>query len=489
MKKLNRKDFTFPERPVRVLQFGEGNFLRCFIDWQLDILNEKRGLDAGVVVVRPIDTDFPPSLNTQDGLYTSILRGFDEEGQFQDQRRLISAVNREISVYSEYEEFLSLASLPDLRFIVSNTTEAGIAFDEADRFEMAPPGTYPAKLTRFLFERYRLTKGDPDKGFILLPCELIDYNGEKLKEIVLKYASLWKLEEGFIIWLEEGNTFCSTLVDRIVTGHPGTDARGLIEELGYEDDFIATGEFFHLFVIQAPEAVAKELKLPCPGLNIRIVEDLKPYKVRKVGILNGCHTAMVPVAYLAGQDLVKDSVEDPRIGKFISRLIDEEIIPCLGLPEDYVKEFADSVIGRFRNPYVKHQLLSISLNSMTKFKTRLLPQFLNYQKTRGAVPPLISFALASLICFYRGERTKDGRVETYELKDDLCFLELYRELWQETPGDAAAAEKLVTSVLGQEDHWGTDLTKLDGFVSLTTGYVLDILQKGMEETLDGIFKC
>ncbi|MDC7226827.1 MAG: tagaturonate reductase [Spirochaetales bacterium] len=483
MKKLNRSNFNYPEKPVRVLQFGEGNFLRCFIDWQIDILNEKKGFDAGVVVVRPIDSDIPPLLNTQDGLYTSVLRGFDENGNFQDTKRTISAVVREIPIYKQYHEFLELAGNPDLRFIVSNTTEAGIAYDEADRFDDQPPGTYPAKLTRFLFERYKAFDGADNKGFILLPCELIDYNGDKLKEIVLKYCKLWSLSAEFADWIETCNIFCSTLVDRIVTGRPSDEYTEIQNELGYEDNFIVTGEFFHLFVIQGPDVVAQELMIEDSGLNIKIVDDLKPYKVRKVGILNGCHTSLVPVAFLSGLNLVKESIEDDLLGRYLDKLVNEEIIPYLGLPVDYVKDFADSVFDRFRNPYVKHQLISISLNSMTKFKTRLLPQFLNYVDTNKKIPPMMAIALSALICFYRGERISNGNPERYEMKDDAKILELYKRLWKTAPTNIEEAEKIAGEVLSLEEHWGRKLSAIEGLTGVVAENILNICKDGMRAAL------
>ncbi len=481
--KLNRKDFPHALRPEKIIQFGEGNFLRCFIDWQIDILNEKTDLDAGVVIVRPIDTDFPPSLDTQDGLYTSIVRGYDEKGELRNDKRLISSVTREISAYKDWDDVLALARNEEIRFIFSNTTEAGIAYVESDRIEDAPPSSYPAKITKLLFERFKTVDGDLDKGFILLPCELIDYNGDKLREIVLKYCHLWNMGDKFIEWVVEANTFCSTLVDRIVTGHPRDEKEQLWKDLGYEDDFITLGEFFHLFVIQAPRYVAEELKIGDSGLNIRIVDDLKPYKVRKVGILNGCHTALVPVAYLSGLDLVGESVEDETLSAFADRLIQSEIIPNLGLPEDYAREFADSVLGRFRNPFIKHQLISISLNSMTKFRTRLLPQFINYCKANGSLPPMMNLSLAALICFYRGKRTVDGTELRYETNDDQRFLDLYKDLWRTEPGSEEQASELAKRVLEMSDHWEADLLSIPGLVRNTGRLIYGILNKGMRAVL------
>jgi len=482
MKELNRSTTSLPSYPERILQIGEGNFLRCFIGWQVDILNEKNGLNAGIVVARPIDTDIPEPLNVQDGLYTTLLRGYDENNELRNEKRIVSSVTREISICKEYAAFLELAHNPELRFIFSNTTEAGIAYSDADKFDDAPPATYPAKLTRFLYERFEAISGAKDKGFVLFPCELLDYNGELLKEYVCKYADLWNLAAEFKIWLEEANTFCSTLVDRIVTGYPRDEVAQLEEELGYHDRFMVTGEFFHLFVIQAPQWVGEELKLAGSGLHIQIVDDLKPYKQRKVGILNGCHTALMPIAWLCGIEFVKDATNDAQLEDFLAKLLDKEIIPCLPLPVEELKPFADSVIGRFKNPYIKHKWLDISLNSMTKFRTRLLPQLKQYCADNNEVPPLMSLAFAALICFYRGELNG----QSYVTKDDQPFLDMYQELWGQAgmgAVDLAVATTIATKVLSLDQHWEAELLKIDGLADKVAEYIVSITGKGMRETL------
>lgn len=482
MKELNRSNMDFPKHPERILQIGEGNFLRCFVGWQVDILNEKNGLDAGIIIARPIDTEVPPSLSTQDGLYTTLLRGYDEQNQLRNEKRIISAVTREISIYQEYDQFLAVAHNPKLRFIFSNTTEAGIAYNDQDRFDDVPPSAFPAKLTRFLYERFTYCRGMAEDGFILLPCELLDYNGDKLKEIVLKYIELWNLSNEFRDWVLNANTFCSTLVDRIVTGYPREEVETLEKDLGYKDQFMVTGEFFHLFVIQAPKFVGEELKLEGSGLEIEIVDDLKLYKERKVGILNGCHTALTPVAYLCGIEFVKDATADPQLESFLDTMLEKEIIPSLDMPNGELKKFADSVIGRFKNPYIKHKLLDISLNSMTKFRTRILPQFLRYYRDNGSVPPLMTTSLAALICFYRG--AFNG--QNYTLKDDQPFLDLYQELWSpiaDSPVDMEQATAIARRVLELDQHWETQLMDLEGLLEQTAADIVSITSKGMRETL------
>lgn len=479
MNTLNRRDFPGARYPERIIQFGEGNFLRAFVDWQIDLLNEHTDLNSGVVIVRPIQSDFPPSLSTQDGLYTTIIRGLNEQGEAVSDARLIRSVNREISVYSQYDEFLRLAHNPDMRFVFSNTTEAGISYHAGDRFEDAPAVSYPAKLTRLLFERFSHFDGAADKGWIVIPCELIDYNGEALRELVLRYAQEWALPAAFITWLDEANTFCSTLVDRIVTGYPRDEVAELEAGLGYRDGFLDTAEHFYLFVIQGPKSLSAELRLDKYPLNVRIVDDIRPYKERKVAILNGAHTALVPVAFQAGLDTVGEAMNDAEICAFVEKAIYEEIIPVLDLPRDELHSFAGAVTGRFRNPYIKHQLLSIALNGMTKYRTRILPQLLAGQKATGKLPARLTFALAALIAFYRGERSG----EAYPVQDDAHWLERYQQLWTQYHDKQLNTRQLVAAVLSVREHWEQDLTQVSGLVEQVAQDLDAILHKGMREAV------
>lgn len=479
MDTLNRRDFPGAQYPERIIQFGEGNFLRAFVDWQLDLLNEHTDLNAGVVIVRPIQSDFPPSLSTQDGLYTTIIRGLNAQGEAASDARLIRSVNREISVYSQYDEFLKLAHNPDMRFVFSNTTEAGISYHTGDRFEDAPAVSYPAKLTRLLFERFSHFNGAPDKGWIIIPCELIDYNGDALRELVLRYAQEWALPAAFTRWLNEANSFCSTLVDRIVTGYPREEVATLEAELGYHDGFLDTAEHFYLFVIQGPTSLARELCLDKYPLNVLIVDDIKPYKERKVAILNGAHTALVPVAFLAGLDTVGEAMNDTDVCAFVEKAIYQEIIPVLDLPREELESFASAVTGRFRNPYIRHQLLSIALNGMTKYRTRILPQLLAGQKATGKLPARLTFALAALIAFYRAERNG----ERYPVQDDAHWLVRYQQLWAQHHDKQIGTRDLVQAVLSLSEHWEQDLTQISGLVDQVTLDLDAILLKGMRSAV------
>ncbi|MGL5637980.1 MAG: tagaturonate reductase, partial [Cetobacterium sp.] len=345
-----------------------------------------------------------------------------------------------------------------------------------DKYDDEPQATFPAKLTRLLHERFTVFNGDMTKGFILLPCELIDYNGEELKRVVLKYAELWNLGEEFTNWLINGNIWCSTLVDRIVTGYPRGEKEELEKELGYSDNFITTGEYFYLFVIQGPKDIlTKELKLEGLNLNILIVDDLKPYKMRKVGILNGAHTAMVPVAYLYGIDTVREAMENEDLRKFIESAIDEEIIPALDMDKKELEEFKDAVINRFKNPYVKHMLMDISLNSMAKYKSRILPQVLELNNRTGKLSKKLLFSLAALIRFYKGVRENGDAIQ---LRDDKHHLDMYKELWMTNNYN-----EIVKAVLGLENHWDTDLNAVEGMTDLVAKYLENIDKVGVAKAL------
>ncbi|WP_375753694.1 tagaturonate reductase [Vibrio sp. HN007] len=471
LQRINSDHKSYPEK---IIQFGEGNFLRAFFDWQVQLLNEQTDFNSGITVVRPIDAGYP-KLDTQNGLYTALIRGINEDGHSVSEPKLITSVNRELFAYGEFEEVLKVAENPELEWVVSNTTEAGIEYKESDKISDIPPSTFPAKLTLFLLRRFETFNGDASKGLILLPCELIDYNGEKLKQTINQYAELWQLSDEFKVWLNNSNTFCSTLVDRIVTGYPKDEVEQLTESLDYQDNFIAAAEYFYLFVIQGPKWLESKLKLQQCPLNIKVVEDIKPYKERKVGILNGAHTALVPVAYLAGLDTVGESMNDSEISKFVQTLLDEEVIPTLSMNKEELTEFKDSVIKRFENPYIKHYLISIALNSLTKFKTRLLPQLMTYIEQNEQAPKRLSFSLAALFCFYQGKRGE----EDIPLNDEPALLDKF-STWKEVNSDTSDS---VYQFLAMEEHWGTDLANKANLHSLVNEYVNRIETLGMREAL------
>ena len=482
MERLSKKIYNgYKQYPVKVLQFGEGNFLRAFIDWQIDMMNKKADFNGSVAVVQPIANGLVEKLNEQDGLFTLYLQGI-RNGKPVREHMIINSINVGIDPYKQYDEYLRLAENPELRFIISNTTEAGIVYEEGVSRDEKPPKTYPAKLTVFLYHRYKYFKGQSDKGFVIIPCELIDRNGGKLKSAVLSYAAKWGLGDGFISWLNESNTFCCSLVDRIVSGYPAQDIDKITAELGYEDALVDIGEQFHLWIIEGPEWIANELPVKKAGLNVKFVSNMSPYRTRKVRILNGAHTTMMPVAYLYGIDTVGKAVKHDVVGKFIRGAVYDEIIPTLGLPAEETREFADEVMERFENPYVNHCLMSIALNSMSKFETRVLPSLLEYKKRKGILPKKLVFSLAALIEFYKGDRNG----EKIKLNDEQEVLTFFKGLWGGYDGGGNSLKEIVNPVLGYKKVFKTDLNKVDGLADAVLGYLTDIEASGMKKAIEKV---
>ena len=394
MERLSRKTApgakTYTEK---VIQFGEGNFLRAFIEWIIWKTNQKTDFDASVVIVQPIDRGMVDMLNEQDCLYHLNLQGLDK-GQPVDSVDMIDVVSRGINPYRDFDEYMKLAEQPQMRFIISNTTEAGIAFDPDCKLSDKPALSYPGKLTQLLYHRFEYFKGDMSKGFIIFPCELIFENGKHLKECIRQYIDLWNLGEDFRNWFENACGVYSTLVDRIVPGYPRDTAPQLCERVGYQDNLLDKAEIFHLWVIEAPKEVALEFPADKAGLNVLFVPSEAPYHERKVTLLNGPHTVLSPVGYLSGLNTVKECCEDPVIGKFVHKVMYEELLPTLNLPENELLQFAGDVMDRFRNPFVKHFVTSIMLNSFPKFRTRDLPGIKTYLERKGELPAGLVLGLA-----------------------------------------------------------------------------------------------
>ena len=391
-------------RPEKVIQFGEGGFLRGFVDWMLQKLNDSGAWEGSVVVVQPIEQGMCDMLESQSCMYTHIIRGV--EGV---EEQVVDVISRCVKPYEDYESYLALADDPGFRFIVSNTTEAGITFRPEDKLEDAPAVSYPAKLTQLLYRRYQ--KGLP--GFVLLPCELIDRNGDKLKSCVLQYAKLWDLGEGFTAWIEKENHFCCTLVDRINTGYP----RDNLPELGYEDKMINTSEYFHLWVVEGPEFLGEELPFHKVGLNVVWTKDLERYRTRKVRILNGAHTATVAYALLRGVPTVREAMEDPTLSAHLRQCVFQEIIPTVTtLTKEELESYAEDVLQRFSNPHIKHFWADISLNSVSKFKVRVLPSLIGYYEAFGKLPPALCKAFGCLIRFYKEGTSRDDAAIVADMK-------------------------------------------------------------------------
>ena len=477
MKELNRKTANAAKYPTKVIQFGEGNFLRAFVDWIIWNTNKATGFNAGVVVVQPIERGMVDMLNSQDGLYHVNLQGIDK-GQPVDSIEMIDVINGGLNPYTQNEEFMALAENPDIRFVISNTTEAGIAFDPACRLDDKPASSYPGKLTQLLYRRYEHFNGDMTKGFIILPCELIFLNGKELKKCIHQYIDLWNLGDGFKAWFEQACGVYCTLVDRIVPGYPKDTIDQIHERIGFKDNLVVKGEIFHLWVIEAPESVAEEFPADKAGLNVLFVPSEAPYHERKVTLLNGPHTVLSPVGYLSGLDTVKECVEDPEVGQFVKKVMYGELLETLNLPKEELLAFADSVVERFLNPYVKHFVTSIMLNSFPKYRTRDLPGLKTYLERKGELPKGLVLGLAAIITYYKGG--KRGEVEIVP-NDDAAIIALLKDLWAE-----GNIRKVAEGVLAAEFIWGEDLNKIPGLPDLVTAYLELIQNEGMRATVKTI---
>ena len=463
LKKTGYDGYILEKAPEKVLQFGEGNFLRAFVDDFFDIANEKASFNGKVVLVQPIAQGLTDLINKQEGLYTLYLRG-SEKGVKVDDKRVISAVSRCINPYGEWDKVLEMAKSDDLEIIVSNTTEAGIVHDTESAFDQAPPVSFPAKLTRLLYERF--TAGKP--GIVMLSCELIDNNGKELLKCVNQYIDDWKLSDDFRRWVNEENIFCSTLVDRIVPGRirDPKEVEALAAANGYDDPLTDVGEVFGIWVIEGPDGLEDRLPFKKAGVPVIVVPDVTPYKKRKVRILNGAHTGFVLGAYLAGYDIVRDCMHDDTILGYMNQMLYDEVIPTLPLDKKDLEDFAQAVQDRFNNPFVNHELMSISLNSTSKWRARNMPTFLDYVKEKGKLPPCLTTSFATYVAFYsndiqelndKGLVCRRPKGNEYTVSDDRWVLEFYYAHRNDSPED------LIHAVMTNTEMWGQDLTEAPGF--------------------------
>ncbi len=488
MKNITQQNISRTDRPIKVIQFGEGNFLRAFTDYMIDIANEKGIFDGNIAIVKPIAFGNLERFEKQDNLYTVVLRG-KENGKTVNDKRVITSVSKVLDTANNYDEYMALAELDSLCFVISNTTEAGIVLDKNDSME-ALPSSYPGKLTKFLYARYQKFGADSSKGLIILPVELIENNGGKLKECVLALSDIWNLPSEFKAWVENDNIFCSTLVDRIVTGYPGAEAAAKIyEEIGYTDDLVDVGEPFALWVIESDKDISAEFPLDKAGLPVIFTNNQKPYRERKVRVLNGAHTSSVLAAYLCGFDIVRDCMYDSVMGKFIRSIVRDEIAPQVNLPAAEVLAFADSVFERFENPFIDHSLLSISLNSVSKWKARVLPSFKDYVANNGKLPRLITFSFAALLAFYTSDNLSDGALvakrengDVYSVRDDEAVLKFFAE------NSAKKSDEFVKLACANEAFWGEDLTKYAEFTAEVTKWY-DLIRADANAALRAILEA
>jgi len=478
MKELNGQTAKKKQRPERIIQFGEGNFLRAFIDWIIWNMDEKTDFDSDVVVVQPIAKGMVDMLNKQDCLYHVNLQGLDK-GKTVNSLTRIDVISRALNPYIQFDTFMQLAEQPEIRFVISNTTEAGIAFDPSCKLEDKPAASYPGKLTQLLYHRFKTFNGDKSKGLIIFPCELIFLNGHKLKQTIEQYIDQWNLGSDFRQWFEEDCGVYATLVDRIVPGFPKKDIATIKEKLQYDDNMVVQAEIFHLWVIEAPQSVAKEFPADKAGLHVLFVPSEAPYHERKVTLLNGPHTVLSPVAFLSGIDIVRDACQHPVIGKYIHRVMFDELMETLNLSKQELEKFAADVLERFNNPFVDHQVTSIMLNSFPKFQTRDLPGLKEYLHRKGVLPEGLVLGLAAIITYYKGGKRADG-IDI--VPDDAPeIIQLLKKLWATCP-ICAIAEK----VLAEKSIWNENLNKIPGLTERVAYYLNAIQTKGMLETVKEI---
>lgn len=471
MKELNKTTTSKKNYPERIIQFGEGNFLRAFVDWMIQQMNEKTDFNSSVVVVQPIQHGMIDLLNQQDCLYHVNLQGLDK-GEKVDSLTKIDVISRALNPYADYEAFIKLAEQPEIRFVISNTTEAGIVFDPACKLTDAPANSYPGKLTQLLYHRFKTFNGDQSKGLIIFPCELIFLNGHKLKETIYQYIDLWELGTAFKDWFTNACGVYATLVDRIVPGFPKKDIEAIQEKLQYNDNLVVQAEVFHLWVIEAPQSVAKEFPADQAGLNVLFVPSEEPYHQRKVTLLNGPHTVLAPVSYLSGVDIVRDACQHEVLGRYIRKVMFDELMQTLDLPQEELVQFANDVLERFNNPYVDHSVVSIMLNSFPKYQTRDLPGLKIYLQRKGELPKGLVLGLAAIITYYKGDTRADGA--KCEPNDAADIMQLLKDLWA-----TESIEKVAEGVLGATTIWNENLNEIPGLTSLLTKYLYAICEKGM----------
>ena len=477
--------------PERVLQIGSGNFLRAFSAWMIDTLNRKTPFKSRIVVTQATPTSQTSDiLNEQDGLYTLLSRGLDDDGRCTEKTELITSVSRGLNPYRDWPAWLSLARSPDLRFVISNTTEAGIVYEPCDPPGDTCPKKFPAQLAALLFERYRHLGSQPDHGLIVLPCELIEQNAQTLRRIILQHAADWKLDSAFADWLANTCIFADTLVDRIVPGYPADEIESIQKKVGYEDRLLVAAEHYHQWIIEADDKVASQLPFTQAGLNVIWTNNLQPYRKRKVRILNGAHTALIPTAFLAGHDTVCAAVEDPLFADFLQQTLFDEVIPTLDLPQQETQQFAADVLKRFANPYLHHQLLTIALNSVSKWKVRVLSSLKTHVDRRQKLPRLLTFSLAALIALYRGRLENNHLVgnrdgSPYTIHDESDILTFFAGVWTDYNRQQNIGT-LCERVLANLQLWNEDLNEIVGLKKQLTSDLNAILSHRAKQAVKNI---
>ncbi len=483
--------FNFPEK---VLQFGAGGFLRAFADYFIDHANRQGVFNGRIVVVQSTGGNRGNTLGEQDGLFTLCVQGL-ENGAAIEGYTVISSISRTLSAKDEWQQVLQCAGNPQLELALSNTTEVGIALDESDALALNPPRSFPGKLTAFLYERFKIFSGATDKGLIIIPCELVDNNADLLREIILKLAKKWELGEAFVQWLTSANRFCNSLVDRIVPGTPANEAlQQRWQKLGYEDRLLTCAEVYSLWAIQGDDVIRRRLAFAAVNSSIIVADDITPYRERKVRILNGTHTLSVPVAFMLGNRIVLDNMNHPLTSKFIERIIFDEIVPSLDVDRESATAFAHEALERWRNPFLQHKLIDITLHSTSKMRARNVPTILRYYQKMKKTPALIAFGFAAYLLFMRGVEEQNDKIfgkcgeESYPINDDQAgyFYELWRRV---NVNDRRSIENFVKAVCSNESLWGTPLAALSGFVEAVSEHLYLMRKEGTEKAIGRIVAC
>ncbi|MCW3806315.1 tagaturonate reductase [Plebeiibacterium marinum] len=479
MKALNKANHPGrSEYPVKVIQFGEGNFLRAFVDWMIHKANKAIDFNSGVVVVQPLEYGMVDLLQKQDNLYHVSLQGI-KDGKPAKETELIDCIMDSVNPYSNYEAYKEYFLKPELELVVSNTTEAGITRVENEDIHALPPKSFPGKVCQLLYQRFKHFNGDADKGLTFFCCELIDKNARVLNEIVLELAEQNNLEQEFIDWINNNCNFCSTLVDRIVPGFPKDNIKEIQEELGYEDNLVVVGEYFHLWAIEAPQKVREQFPFDKAGLNVVWLDDMTQFRDKKVRILNGSHTALVPVGLLSGHQTVKEAFDDKTLSKFILDMVDNEVIPNIHGETEALKKFAAEILERFFNPYIRHFLKDISLNSISKWITRDYPSLLDSLNRTGKLPEKITFSLAALIVLYKGEY--NGL--SFEIKDTPEYVDFIQGEWN----SGKSPEEITKVIINNEKIWGVNLAEVEGLADKVAGCVKSIVEDGIKVAIEKSF--
>jgi tagaturonate reductase len=472
MKELNKQTVSKPELPVKILQFGEGNFLRAFVDWMIHKANEAGVLNHGIVAVQPIAQGMAGMINQQDGLYHVYLEGIKDKQAIKE-ITLVKSLNQVLNPYDDYAAYQELFLKPELEMVVSNTTEAGIRYEEGDDLTATPPKSFPAKVTALLYQRFKKFNGAKEKGLLFIACELIENNGSTLREYVLKHAEYNRLGGDFIEWVKNANYFYDTLVDRIVPGFPRETIDEIKKELGFNDNLVVKGEYFHVWAIGGDPILKEKLPLDKVGLNVLFMNDIRPFRAKKVRILNGSHTAMVPVALQMGYETVKDAFNNPQIELFINEMVAEEILPVIDEDPEELKKFAEKILERFYNPYIKHYLKDISLNSLSKWEARNFPTLKDNAEKRNEVAKRTAFSFAALMVLYSGKSEI-----AFTPNDTPEFVEFIQKTF-----DKENIEGWINGIIHNKNLWTEDLSAIPHFADRVVKDVQLILQNGMKAAL------